>query len=139
MSTENPIAVSTEDLRSFLTDQLLKKNGQPSGTPLSSAQHRLWFLDQLEPNTPLYNIPSVVELKGPLDVSALEQSLTAIVARHEILRTRFVDNDGEPGQIIDEDPAIEIQHHDLSSLAAEEQKSEAGRLIQQEVKRPFSL
>ena len=57
--------------------------------PTSFAQQRLWFFDQLIPARPLYNIPSVLRLTGPLDVAALEQSFNEVVRRHETLRTTF--------------------------------------------------
>ncbi|MBV9790840.1 MAG: amino acid adenylation domain-containing protein, partial [Chloroflexi bacterium] len=57
--------------------------------PLSFAQQRLWYLDQLQPGTTLYSIPVAIQLAGPLDVAALEQSLAAILDRHEVLRTTF--------------------------------------------------
>ncbi len=68
--------------------------------PLSFAQQRLWFLDQYEPGTPVYIIPSAVRLKGALNVPALERSLSEIVRRHEALRTTFAVIDGEPFQVI---------------------------------------
>ena len=58
--------------------------------PLSFAQQRLWFLDRLLPNKAAYNIPTVWRLRGELDALALERSLNELVARHEMLRTRFV-------------------------------------------------
>ena len=64
--------------------------------PLSSAQERLWFLDHLEPDSPVYNIPKAIRLRGPLDVAALRRSLDAIVDRHEALRTTFTEDDGVP-------------------------------------------
>ena len=67
-------------------------------SPLSFAQQRLWFLDQLEPGNAFYNLPLAVRLTGALNVTALEQTLTEIVRRHEVLRTRFVDVAGEPRQ-----------------------------------------
>ena len=74
---------------------------EPGGNPpLSFAQQRLWFLEQLEPGSIAYNIPSAFRLSGPLDVSALEQSLAEIVRRHEVLRTTFAAVDGEPIQVI---------------------------------------
>src|SRR5215212_4784759 len=59
------------------------------GAPLSSAQRRSWFLDRLEPGSPAYNRPAVFRLAGALDLKALEESLTEIVSRHEILRTKY--------------------------------------------------
>jgi len=132
-------STSTRELRMLLEARLLETVAHVNIQPLSSAQKRLWFLDQIEPNTPLYNLPSVVRLKGNLDLAALEQSLKAIVARHEILRTRFVESDGEPGQILDEEASLEVQRHNLTSLSGQEKEGEAERLIQQEVRRPFNL
>ena len=64
--------------------------------PLSFAQERLWFIDQLEPESAAYNIPRAVELTGTLQMSALEQSLWELMRRHEVLRTSFVSLDGLP-------------------------------------------
>src|SRR5437764_493540 len=68
--------------------------------PLSFGQQRLWFLDQLEPNSPLYNIPTLAWITGRFDPRVLQRALTAIVARHEILRTRIVCLDESPSQFI---------------------------------------
>src|SRR5262249_10017871 len=76
--------------------------------PLSYAQQRLWFLDQLEPGGIAYNVPVAVRLRGALKVKALERALSEIVRRHEALRTRFPAVDGEPAQVIDEPGAVEL-------------------------------
>ena len=68
--------------------------------PLSYAQQRLWFLDQLEPNSPFYNIPLALRLEGTLKIDVLEKSLQEIIQRHEALRTNFLTLDGNPVQII---------------------------------------
>jgi len=71
---------------------------QPRGaeSPLSSAQERLWFLDRLEPGSPLYNMPAAARLAGPLDERALAAALAAVAARHEVLRTAYAERDGRP-------------------------------------------
>ena len=69
---------------------------------LSYAQQRLWFIDQMEPGSAAYNIPSAVRLRGRLDEEALRRSLNEIVSRHEVLRTSFPSGDGEPRQEIHE-------------------------------------
>ena len=67
---------------------------------LSYAQQRLWFIDQLEPQSTLYNIPAAVRLTGELNLAALEQTFSEIVRRHEVLRTTFASVEGEPIQVI---------------------------------------
>src|ERR1051325_5518568 len=68
--------------------------------PLSFAQQRMWFLDQLEPDSPLYNIHMGVELLGPLNVSVLQRSIAEILRRHEILRTTFAVVDDHAAQVL---------------------------------------
>src|SRR6185503_19934930 len=70
--------------------------------PLSSAQQRLWFLDQYEPDNILYNIPTAIRLNGPLDVTALERSINDVLNRHEALRTTFAVISARPVQVINE-------------------------------------
>ena len=69
--------------------------------PLSFAQQRLWFIDKLERGSAFYNLPLAVTLSGHLDVEALERTLTEVVRRHEVLRTHFVEVNGEPVQVIE--------------------------------------
>ncbi|MFI2352998.1 amino acid adenylation domain-containing protein, partial [Streptomyces sp. NPDC019443] len=86
--------------------------------PLSFAQQRLWFLDQLDPGSAEYNVPMPVRLGGTLDVAALNATLSAIVARHEVLRTRLVaDVDGVPRQVIDLPAPIPLPVADVSGEA----------------------
>src|SRR3990172_11306166 len=76
--------------------QVIPRRTESGPCPLSFAQQRLWFLDQIEPDSPLYNIPVAVRLSGALNIEALQKTLDAIVARHEVLRTTFVSVDGGP-------------------------------------------
>jgi hypothetical protein len=107
--------------------------------PLSYAQQRLWFLDQIEPNSSLYNIPRAVRLTGPLNVEALQRSLDTIVARHEALRTIFGSIDGSPVQVISPARTLTIKVVDLQDLPATERESEVQRLATEEAQRPFEL
>jgi amino acid adenylation domain-containing protein len=106
---------------------------------LSFAQERLWFLERLEPDSPVHNIPTVFRLTGALDVAALEQSLNEIVRRHEILRSTFASKDGQPIQFTAAVLSMTLPIVDLEHLSAAEQKTETLRLIADEVQRPFDL
>ena len=76
--------------------------------PATHQQSRLWFLDQMDRANGAYNITTGLRLTGTLDRPALVQALTAIVSRHEILRTRFVDIDGAPFQVVDPTPRCDL-------------------------------
>ncbi|HKV10097.1 MAG TPA: amino acid adenylation domain-containing protein, partial [Thermoanaerobaculia bacterium] len=108
--------------------------------PLSFAQERLWFLEQLEPGSPAYNIPAALRLAGDLDVAALKQSLGEAVRRHEILRTRLVEVEkGRAGQAIDPPGPAGLPVIDLSGLPPCAREEEAGRRIAADAVRPFDL
>jgi amino acid adenylation domain-containing protein len=106
--------------------------------PLSFAQQRLWFLDQLDPNSALYNIPMALRLAGTLNVAALEQSLQAIIDRHEALRTNFITVDGEPTQIIHTNITWTLSVVELQHLPTREQEIAAQQVIAQAIQ-PFNL
>jgi amino acid adenylation domain-containing protein len=117
---------------------LIKPQSRNSNSfPLSFAQKRLWFIDQLEPGNPFYNIPGAVQLEGNLNIPALEQSLNEIVQRHEILRTTFTTVEGQPVQVIAPSLHLTIPVIDLSKLAFPEQEVE--KLISQETLCSFDL
>jgi amino acid adenylation domain-containing protein len=107
--------------------------------PLSFAQQRLWFLEQLQPGTATYHIPAAVRLSGNLDRSALSRSLTEIVRRHESLRTHFHSVGGQPTIKISPASLIELPVIDLRSLNLLEQESEIQHLSQQIAHTPFNL
>ncbi|TRT77992.1 MAG: amino acid adenylation domain-containing protein, partial [Microcystis sp. M_OC_Ca_00000000_S217Cul] len=106
--------------------------------PLSFAQQRLWFLDQLQPNSALYNIPMVLHFRGNLNQKALEQSLREICNRHEVLRTNFVTIDGQPTQII-QTTRETISVVDLQDLPIHEQEEKTQQLKQKQATQPFNL
>jgi amino acid adenylation domain-containing protein len=110
-----------------------------SELPLSFSQLRLWFLDQLEPGSPLYNVASAVRLTGRLDIAVLERSLKEIIRRHEALRTTFAVRDGEPRQFITPDPALALTFVDLRELSDSGRSAEMLRLARLEAGLPFDL
>ena len=107
--------------------------------PLSFAQQRLWFLDQLEPSNPLYNIPLGIRLSGPLDFEALQWTLTEILRRHEVLRTTYQVINSMPVQVIAPAEKILLPLVDLTSLADDVREAEGQRLAHEEAQRPFNL
>jgi amino acid adenylation domain-containing protein len=107
--------------------------------PLSFAQQRLWFLDQLEPGTSLYNMPAALRLTGRLDAPILERTLREIIRRHEVLRTTFAVLDEQPMQVIAPAQTQRLPVIDLSDLAEERRESEATALIGMEAQGPFDL
>ena len=107
--------------------------------PLSFAQHRLWFLDQLEPGMHVYNLPFAVRLRGELDVAAIEHAFSELVKRHESLRTSFAATEGEPVQIIAPPAELCLPLIDLSLLAPPSREEEIARLVHREALRPFDL
>ena len=106
--------------------------------PLSFAQQRLWFIDQLEPGS-VYNFPAAVRLKGQLNVAALKLSLNEIVKRHESLRTTFTTVDGRPVQVIAPLLTVALPILDLRELPETEREAEVQRLATNEAQRPFDL
>ncbi|HEV2705170.1 MAG TPA: amino acid adenylation domain-containing protein, partial [Pyrinomonadaceae bacterium] len=107
--------------------------------PLSFAQQRLWFLDQLDPGNFTYNIPLAVRLRGKLNVAALERSLTEIVRRHETLRTTFALVEGEPVQIVAPPAPVSLPVVDLRHLPEAERERQVRQMAEDEAMRPFNL
>ncbi|HVR95732.1 MAG TPA: amino acid adenylation domain-containing protein, partial [Thermoanaerobaculia bacterium] len=107
--------------------------------PLSFGQERLWFLEQLEPGSPLYNMPAAVRLRGVLEPRWVEDALAAVVERHEALRTHFAVGAAGPVQVIDSGSAIRVPLVDLTALAEPARQAEAARLAGEEARRPFDL
>ena len=107
--------------------------------PLSFAQQRLWFIEELMPNSALYNIPTAWKLKGRLSYVALEAALNSLIARHEVLRTVFKVEENNPYQFIYNSLTLDIPLIDLSSLRGKNKKDKAQMAIQEEALKPFDL
>ena len=107
--------------------------------PLSYAQERLWFLDQLGFVGPTYNMPMALRLQGALHLRALERSLGELIRRHESLRTRFRSIDGTPCQVIDPPAPVVLEVQDLTRLAQQEKDVHVERTTVEEAQRPFDL
>lgn len=110
---------------------------QSTTFPLSFAQQRLWFLAQLAPNNPFYNVSAAIRLTGTIDQNALKRSFDAIVQRHAALRTTFAVVDGQPVQIVSPESKVEWSIVDLSIATDQERIIE--QLATSEAQRPFNL
>ncbi|MCX4718319.1 amino acid adenylation domain-containing protein [Streptomyces virginiae] len=111
--------------------------GEPA--PLSFAQQRLWFLDQLQPGRPDYNIPVAARLRGALDADALAAALCAVVTRHEVLRSRITEGPAGPVQVVEAPEVFVPVRTDLGNLPREEARSRALGLAHADAAAPFDL
>lgn len=107
--------------------------------PLSFAQQRLWFMDQLAPGNLFYNVDYALRLRIPLSVTVMERSLNEIVRRHEAMRTTFREENGEPRQVIAPVMHLALPVRDLQHLPELEREAEALRLATEEARRVFDL
>ncbi|WP_165668166.1 non-ribosomal peptide synthase/polyketide synthase [Metapseudomonas otitidis] len=107
--------------------------------PLSYSQQRMWFLWQLEPDSPAYNVGGLARLSGPLDVARFEAALQALVQRHETLRTTFPSEKGVPRQQVAEQSSLVMGWEDFSTLDAATREARLQALADDEAHRPFDL
>ena len=107
--------------------------------PLSFAQQRIWFLDQLEPESPLYNIHTGVELWGPLNVPVLQRSIAEILRRHEALRTTFTVIDDRSVQVINKNAIFKLPVNDLQELDESQRPSKVSAWAEEDARRRFDL
>ncbi|MGD9488076.1 MAG: amino acid adenylation domain-containing protein [Calditrichaceae bacterium] len=119
-------------------DSIPRRNNS-SVYPISFAQKRLWFLDQLSPLNPFYNIPAALRLEGPLNISALESAVNRIIERHEILRSFYTTENGNPVQKIETSISIKPDITDLSKMSAKDQDKTVLELAKSEARTAFSL
>jgi non-ribosomal peptide synthetase component F/acyl carrier protein len=117
----------------------IKRVSRDGDLPLSFAQQRLWFLDQLEPGSSTYNLASAMRLNGSLDVSALQRSMDSILSRHEALRTTFKTVKGRPVQVIMPACKLSMRVTDLRHLPEAEREASLRRLATAEAHQPFDL
>ena len=118
---------------------ILRVERRTEGDLLSFAQRRLWFLDQFVPDKSTYNLPAALLLTGNVEVGILGRCFDVIVQRHEILRTTFVEHQGEPLQVVHPAQRIPVAQIDLSDLPHERRWAAALKLANIEMRRPFDL
>ena len=123
----------------FSSKSVISPVSREGTLPLSFSQQRLWFLDQLEPGSTTYLISRALRLRGPLNHSALEQSLNTLVNRHESLRTTFVVREGSPVQVIAPSLTLALPVVDLQALCPKEQERAIQEHVKEDTRTPFDL
>ena len=131
------LVAAAEQSTAIVAIPKIERNGGP--LPLSYAQQRLWFIDQLEPGSALYNIPLAGNISGRLNKNALQRSFNEVVRRHEVLRSRFAVEDGIPVVEVIPDLHLLIEETDLSGLSHAEREKEAMGLAAVETAVGFDL
>ncbi|HLK61669.1 MAG TPA: amino acid adenylation domain-containing protein, partial [Chthonomonadaceae bacterium] len=122
-----------------IVDPPIRRAERDQALPLSFAQERLWFMDQLQPGNSLFNFPMALRLSGKLDIEALRRSLVTLQRRHEVLRTMFALDKGRPIQIIQDDPPAPLSLSELGDFPEGEQAEAVAQLVREEAQRPFDL
>jgi len=118
----------------------IPKRPEPSEThPLSFAQERLWFLEQMEADGALAHVPVAMRLEGPLDTAALERAIQTLIRRHESLRTTFTERQGQLLARVSGEACVPFEQVDLSGQSADEQGESLGRLKEERTRRPMDL
>ncbi|HEX2095690.1 MAG TPA: amino acid adenylation domain-containing protein, partial [Longimicrobiaceae bacterium] len=140
----SPLAEATagmtpEQRRTLLAEMLRRRGGESRVFPLSFAQHRLWFLDRMEPGSASYNLARAARLLGDLHTGVLERALGEIVRRHASLRTTFTTVAGEPAQVVAPAGELHLPVVDVPGATPEERDREALRLADEEARAPFDL
>ncbi|WP_242046405.1 MULTISPECIES: non-ribosomal peptide synthetase [Calothrix] len=131
--------MTIDGLSSLSITQQQRNISNTSTYPLSFAQQGLWFINQLTPNTPTYNIPIVINLQGCVNLTVLQDSLNEIIRRHEVLRTSFTVIDEQPVQVINQAVPLTLAVEDLRSLSESERTQQAQRLAIEFAQQPFDL
>lgn len=132
-------SLTAAERRALLQRLLARPGAAPRVAPMSFAQERLWFLDQLVPGNPFYNVDAAIRLQGDLDAGALERSLVTITTRHDTLRTTFGSVEGRPSQFIHHRADLRLARLDIQHLEDGPRTREALEIIRTEARRPFDL
>ncbi|MGD0906500.1 MAG: amino acid adenylation domain-containing protein [Candidatus Acidiferrales bacterium] len=119
--------------------QHIERRKQTGPSPLSFSQEQLWFLDQLAPGSPVYNVVDVIRFEGRYDADAITKTLNELVRRHEILRTVFYYGDGRPMQAVLPDIDLAFKEIDLSFCSKQEKEREWKRMVEDQGRQPFDL
>jgi FkbH-like protein len=117
----------------------IRARAQTGTAPLSFAQERLWFLQQLETESPAYNVATALRLTGPLDIRIFEQAIRQIHERHAVLRATFPAPDGTPRQSVAAEAVVECEIVDLQHLRDEERERAGAEVLDQRARKPFDL
>jgi len=129
----------TDNSHAAPTSEVIPHDPLRNTAPLSFAQQRLWFLEQLEPGHPSYHIPLAVRLRGPLDADRLESALNRILARHASLRATFHATPDGPIQRVHSAFALTLAPADITHLPPDARLDEAIRLVSEAARQPFDL
>lgn len=130
---------STSRLTPSSSQNILEPTTRKNVTPLSFSQERFWFLDQLSPGSSFNNIPVALRIRGVLDLTALHRALKEIMQRHEILRARFLTDQGHPAQVIDPHCELPLPIEDLTSLGEAVREAQVTALTSSEAHQSFDL
>ncbi|RYF02097.1 MAG: amino acid adenylation domain-containing protein [Comamonadaceae bacterium] len=131
--------LSSDEVRASLPIEVIAQDRRYAPVEASFSQQRLWFLDRLSPNQSVYNLPDAVKMTGRLDVDALKRALNDLIARHESLRTVFVDDAGRPMQLVRRQLTIEVPLIDLTDLLPQSRDARVKELASLEEITGFDL
>ncbi|MBA1200955.1 non-ribosomal peptide synthetase [Pseudomonas capeferrum] len=118
---------------------VIERVDRRQAVPLSYSQQRMWFLWQMEPDSPAYNVGGMARLRGTLHVDAFERALQALVMRHETLRTTFPGIDGVPYQCVAADSTLSLRWQDLSAQPEERRQAHLQAIADEQAHQPFDL
>ena len=138
-ATPQNVEQTFQNVSSSVSPAVIPPRDHTLPCPLTPAQRRLWFLEQLNPGALAYNEAEAVRLLGELNIDAMERALSIIIARHEVLRTTIQTIDNEPAAVVHESWAFRVKKIDLSALTASKRQAEVERLLVDEPRLPYHL